>query len=53
VARVVTLIIADRNVATGFGAYALAKSIYFRFLIRGHEVNFPTDTQVEVTLSSR
>ncbi len=53
VARVIGLVVANPNVATGFGAYGFAKSIYFRFLIRGHEVSFPRDTQVEVTLSSR
>lgn len=53
VARVVALSVTSRNVATGFGAYAFAQSIYFRFLIRGHEVTFPKDTQVEVTLSTR
>lgn len=53
VARVIALTVTSRNVATGFGAYAFAQSIYFRFLIRGHEVTFPKDTQVEVTLSTR
>jgi hypothetical protein len=53
VARVIALTLASPNVATGFGAYALAQSIYFRFLTRGHEVTFPKDTQVEVTLSTR
>ncbi|WP_263411033.1 hypothetical protein [Terriglobus tenax] len=53
VARVVALTANDRNVATGFGAYAFAKSIYFRFLTRGHAVSFEKDTQVEVLLSAR
>ena len=53
VARVIALTVASRNVATGFGAYAFAQSIYFRFLIRGHEVTFPKDTQLKVTLSTR
>ena len=53
VARVIALTASNRNVALGFGAYAFAKSIYFRFLVRGHEVTFPKDTQVEVTLSTR
>lgn len=53
VARVVALTATSRNFALGFGAYAFAKSIYFRFLVRGHEVTFPKDTQVEVTLSTR
>jgi len=53
VARIVALTANDRNVALGFGYYALAKSIYFRFLTRGHQVTFPKDTQVEVALSTR
>ncbi len=53
VARVVALTSNNRPVALGFGFYALAKSIYFRFLIRGHEVTFPKDTQVEVKLATR
>src|SRR5579859_1869396 len=46
VARVIALTVNDRNVATGFGAYAFAKSIYFRFLTRGHAVTFPRDTLI-------
>ena len=53
VARVVALTVSSRNVATGFGAYGFAKSIYFRFLTRGHAVTFPADTALEVQLSSR
>ena len=53
VARVVALAVSSQNVAMGFGAYAFAKSMYFRFLTRGHEVTFPKDTQLEVTLSTR
>jgi hypothetical protein len=53
VARVIALTVNSRNVASGFGAYAFAKSIYFRFLTRGHQVAFPTDTLVEVQLSAR
>jgi len=53
VARIVALPANDRNVATGFGVYAFAKSIYFRFLTRGHAVVFPKDTLVEVDLSTR
>jgi len=53
VARVIALTAANANVATGFGVYALGKSIYFRFLSRGNQVSFLKDTQVEVKLSSR
>lgn len=53
VARIVALTANDRNTAVGFGAYAFAKSIYFRWLQRGRQVTFPRDTMVEVELSQR
>lgn len=53
IARIVALTANNRAVATSFGGYAFAKSIYFRFLTRGHEVTFPKDTLVEVQLFSR
>lgn len=43
----------NKDVVTGFGMYALAKSVYFRYLDRGHQVTFPRDTEVEVQLISR
>ncbi len=53
VARVIALTVTSANIATGFGAYAFAQSVYFRFLTRGHEVTFAKDTQVEVALTTR
>ncbi len=52
-ARVIALTVNDRNVATGFGAYAFAKSIYFRFLVRGQPVAFGKNTPLEVQLQTR
>ncbi|HEY4010650.1 MAG TPA: hypothetical protein VGM11_10905, partial [Acidobacteriaceae bacterium] len=43
----------NKDVATGFGMYALAKSVYFRYIDRGHQVTFPRDTEVEIQLVSR
>lgn len=43
----------NKNVVAGFGVYALAKSVYFRYIDRGHEVTFPRDTEVEIRLVSR
>lgn len=43
----------NKDIATGFGMYALAKSVYFRYIDRGHQVTFPRDTEVEVQLISR
>ena len=53
VARILALTVNDRNVATGFAVYATAKSIYFRFLARGHAITFPKDTLVQVQLAAR
>ncbi len=53
VARVAAITAGSRNLAIGFGAYAFAKSVYFRFLTRGHEVTFPKNTELEVTFSAR
>lgn len=53
VARGITLGVGSASVATGFGVYAFTKSIYFRFITRGHAVTFPKDTQVEVQLAQR
>ena len=43
----------NKDIATGFGMYALAKSVYFRYIDRGHQVTFPRDTEVEIQLVSR
>ena len=53
VARVAAITAGSRNLAIGFGAYAFAKSVYFRFLTRGHEVTFPKNTEFEITFSTR
>ncbi len=52
-ARVAAISAGSVDLAIGFGAYAFAKSVYFRFLTRGHEVTFPRDTQLEVTFTAR
>ncbi len=53
VARIISLTVQDKNVSTGFGMFAFAKSVTFRFLTPGHPVNFQKDTMVEVELQSR
>ena len=52
-ARVVAISVGSRDLAIGIGAYAFAKSVYFRFLTRGHEVMFPKNTELEITFSTR
>jgi hypothetical protein len=53
VARIIAVTTASRPAALGFGMFALAKSVYFRFCMRGHEVVFAKDTVVDVELSQR
>ncbi|HEY0760364.1 MAG TPA: hypothetical protein VGD59_14025, partial [Acidisarcina sp.] len=53
VARVWTAASGDRNVASGFAYFALSKSIYRRWIARGHETVFPRDTVLEIELASR
>jgi hypothetical protein len=53
IARILALTVNDRNVATGFAIYATAKSVYFRFLARGHPITFPKDTLIQVQLGTR
>jgi hypothetical protein len=53
IARVVSLSTRNTQVLQGFAFYALAKSLYFNFIAKGHETTFPRDTEIQVTLSER
>ncbi len=52
-ARVAAMASANAIVGRGFAYYALSKSIYYRWIARGHEVQFPKDTQIEILLNER
>ena len=52
-ARVLTMATASRNASTGFAAFATAKSIYRRYIARGHQVSFPANTELSISLSRR
>jgi hypothetical protein len=52
-ARVVTMTAASRDASLGFAIFALSKSVYRRFIARGHEVSFPANTELSVDLSQR
>lgn len=43
----------SRVVATGFGAYGAANSIYYHFLARGHDVVYPKDMGMVIGLGTR
>ena len=52
-ARLATMAAANRNVSQGFAYYALAKSVYKRWIARGSELTFPKDTRIQIELSER
>lgn len=53
VARVAAIAAANPYVARSFAFFALSKSIYSRWIEKGHEIEFPKDTRLEVTLNQR
>jgi hypothetical protein len=52
-ARIVTMATASRNASTGFAVFAFSKSIYRRYVARGHQVSFPANTELSINLSRR
>ena len=52
-ARVYSFAAKDHDVAMGFAWFALSKSIYRRWIAKGHETVFPRDTLIEVELTGR
>ncbi len=53
VGRVVSLAARNANVTAGFAYYALGKSVIRRFMLRGHEVEFPRNTRFDIEVSPR
>jgi hypothetical protein len=52
-ARILTMAATNNDASLGFAIFATAKSVYRRFLARGHEVSFPTNTELSIDLSRR
>ena len=52
-ARIVTMATASRNASTGFAVFAFGKSVYRRYIARGHQVSFPANTELAIDLSKR
>ena len=50
---IVGLAARSRIVASGFGAYGAATSIYYHFLARGHDVVYPKDMAMVIGLGTR
>jgi hypothetical protein len=53
VGMIVGMLARSRVVATGFGAYGAASSIYYHFLARGRDVVYPKDMAMVVGLGAR
>jgi hypothetical protein len=53
IARVIGLAAASPRVSAPFAYFALSKSIYKRWIAKGHEVEFPRDTRLEIDLAQR
>jgi hypothetical protein len=52
-ARIVTMATASRNASLGFAIFSLGKSVYRRLLAPGHQVSFPTNTELSIDLTRR
>ena len=52
-ARVAAMASANAAVGRGFAYFALSKSIYYRWIARGQQVQFPKDTRIEILLNER
>jgi hypothetical protein len=53
VGMIVGVLARSRVVATGFGAYGAASSIYYKFLARGRDVVYPKDMAMVIGLGTR
>ena len=52
-ARVAVMSSANAALLHTFAVYAASKSIYFRWIARGHEIDFPKNTRVKILLNAR
>lgn len=52
-ARVLVMTSANATLLHSFAVFAVAKSVYYRWIARGHEVQFPKNTRIEILLNQR
>jgi hypothetical protein len=52
-ARIAGMAAANKQVSMGFACFALAKSVYKRWIARGSDLTFPKDTRIQIELSER
>jgi predicted DNA-binding transcriptional regulator AlpA len=36
-----------------FAVFAVSKSLYYRWIAKGHEIQFPKDTRIRIQLNQR
>lgn len=53
VGRLASVASGNKDVASGFAYYALAKNVYRRWIAKGKEVSFPQNTRVRIELATR
>ncbi len=52
-ARVLVMTSANAVLLRSLAVFAVSKSIYYRWIARGHEIDFPRDTRVQILLNAR
>ena len=53
IARVAVMASANAVLLHTLAVYAASKSIYFRWIARGHEIDFPKDTRIKILSNAR
>jgi hypothetical protein len=51
--RIASVATANKDVASGFAYYALAKNVYRRYIAKGKDVTFPRNTRLQIELAER
>jgi hypothetical protein len=52
-ARVLVMASANATLLHTFAVFAVSKSIYYRWIARGHQIEFPKDTRIQILLNPR
>jgi len=52
-ARVLVMASANPVLLRSFALFAVSKSVYYRWVAKGHEIRFPRDTRIQILLNQR
>jgi hypothetical protein len=52
-ARVAAMASANAVLLRSFAVFAVSKSVYYRWIAKGHEIQFPKDTRIQIQLNQR